>query len=71
MTTAARIDKLYTQLTPEKLAGLAFEASVRGNKTELETIRASVKGGTFISLDQRFSRLNTAYIELGLFYSMT
>jgi hypothetical protein len=50
---------------------LAFEANVRGNKAEFETIRASVGNRTYVCLDQRFSRLTTAYINLGVFYGMT
>jgi hypothetical protein len=71
MTTATQVEKLYQKLTPEELAGLAFEANVRGNKAEFETICTSVGNRKYLCLDQRFSRLTTAYINLGVFYGMT
>ena len=71
MTKAAKVDKLYSKLTPEELAGLAFEANVRGDDAEHEAILASVGNRTTICRDQRFSLTLNAYIDLGMFYGMT
>ncbi|MEQ1484522.1 hypothetical protein [Methyloglobulus sp.] len=71
MTTAARVDKLYSKLSPEELAGLAFEATVRGDKAEHDAILASVGKRTYVCLDQRFCGLLTAYCDLGMFYGVS
>jgi hypothetical protein len=66
----AQVEKLYTKLTPEELAALAFEANMRGDNDEFETILASVGRRAYICLDQRFNRLTNAYLDLGMFYGM-
>ncbi len=71
MTKAARVDKLYNKLTPEELAGLAFEASICGGDAEYDAILASVGNRIYICRDQRFSLTLNAYIDLGMFYGMT
>jgi hypothetical protein len=71
MTKAARVDKLYNKLTPEELAGLAFEASIYGGDAEYDAILASVGNRTYICRDQRFSFALNAYIDLGMYYGMT
>jgi hypothetical protein len=67
----AQVEKLYTKLSPDELAALAFAANVRGDHDEFETILASVGRRTYSCLDQRFSRLTNAYLDLALFYGMT
>lgn len=71
MTKAAQIDKLYSKLRPEELAGLAFEANVRGDDDEYAEILSGVGKRTYVCLNQEFSlRLNN-YNSLGMFYGAT
>lgn len=56
---ATQIDKLYSKLKPEELAGLAFEANVRRDDDEYAAILSGVDKRTYVCLNQQFSlRLN-------------
>jgi hypothetical protein len=70
VTTTTQVDKLYQKLTPEELARLAFDASVRGDDDEYSAILSNVGKRTYVCLNQEFSLRLNEYIGLAMFYGM-
>jgi len=63
-----QVNKLYNKLTPQEQAALCFDAAIRQDKNELDSIVASVEQQTYKSLDYRYRKRVMGLYMLGLFY---
>ncbi|MDP1667092.1 MAG: hypothetical protein Q8L79_18460 [Methylobacter sp.] len=63
-----QVNKLYNKLTPQEQAALCFDAAIRQDKNELDSIVASIEQHTYKCLDYRYRKRVMGLYMLGLFY---
>ena len=63
-----QVNKLYNKLTPQEKAALCFDAAMRRDNNELDSIVSSIEQQNYKCLDYRYRRRVMGLYMLGLFY---
>jgi hypothetical protein len=63
-----QVNKLYTKLTPHELAALAFEASVKNDIADMNSIVSAVARHEYRMLDHEYMRRANGFVYLAWFY---